>query len=76
MVFCYECDTLYPDLHSLVPSGEVNSFDPDRPIFSCPQCGHAFEYRFMFNRDYQSNYGQWHAAGVGHLLTAPSAKPA
>jgi hypothetical protein len=70
MVFCYECDTLYPDLHTLEPDREqqVNSFDPSRPIFSCSQCGHSFEYYFMRNPAYHVTVEQWRAGGFGHLL--------
>jgi hypothetical protein len=68
MVFCYECDTLYPDLRTLVPGGEVNCFDSTRPIFHCPQCGFAFEYYFMRNEGYRATFEQWREAGFGNLL--------
>jgi hypothetical protein len=70
MVFCYECDTLYRDLTSLQQvDGEVNHFDPSRPIFSCG-CGFAFEYAFMRNERYVVARDAWIAAGFGHLLRA------
>jgi hypothetical protein len=68
MVFCHECDTLYPDLNTLVPAGAVNCFDPKRPIFHCPQCDHAFEYYFMANPTYHGTFDQWYDAGFGNLL--------
>ena len=68
MVFCYECDTLYPDLTTLVPGGAVNGSDATRPIFDCPQCGHSFEYYFMHNPVYHASFEQWCAGGASHLL--------
>src|SRR5215469_16649935 len=68
MVFCYECDTLYPDLRTLLAAGDVNCFDPSRPIFHCPQCGFAFEYYFMSNLSYRATFQQWREAGFSRLL--------
>lgn len=68
MVFCYECDTLYPDLHTLAPGGDVNALDDSRPIFHCPQCGHGFEYFFMDNPIYRASFEQWRSGGFAHLL--------
>jgi predicted RNA-binding Zn-ribbon protein involved in translation (DUF1610 family) len=69
MVFCYECDTLYPDLRSFTPyDGEMNHSDSSRPIFACPQCGHQFEYYFMRSAAYHVSFEDWRRAGLGHLL--------
>jgi ferredoxin len=68
MVFCYECDTLYPNLKTLIPGAEVNSLDPNRPIFHCPQCAFAFEYYFMGNPAYHARKEDWRKAGFAPLL--------
>lgn len=68
MVFCYECDTLYPNLQTLTPEWDVNRFDPEQPIFHCPQCGFAFEYYFMSNPTYYVTFEQWRQAGFANLL--------
>jgi hypothetical protein len=69
MVFCYECDTLYPDLkNTTTVDNDINHFDPSKPIFSCPKCTHAFEYYFMKNSDYEVTRDEWTAAGYDTLL--------
>ena len=70
MVFCYECDTLYPELTNLTNHGReaVNSFDTKKPIFACPHCNYKFEYFFMKNSAYRILKADWIAAGFGHLL--------
>ena len=69
MVFCYECDTLYGEPRDLSRRGwEVNHFEAGKPIFSCPGCGHGFEYYFMRNPRYHVTAEEWAAAGLGHLL--------
>lgn len=69
MVYCYECDTLYPDLRDTkVQEAAANSFDPERPIFGCPACGHAFEYKFMSNPSYLVSPAEWRRAGHERLL--------
>ncbi len=70
MVFCYECDTLYSDLGQLSEHGRerVNHFEPEKPIFGCPKCGHLFEYYFMNNPVYSVLLRTWMAAGLGPLL--------
>jgi len=70
MVFCYECDTLFPDLRTVAPGREVavNSTHGHRPIFACPHCRHSFEYYFMDNPAYHVSFEEWRAAGFGHLL--------
>jgi hypothetical protein len=69
MVFCYECDTLYPDLHHLTEHHRnVNHDHTDQPIFSCPKCDYQFEYFFMKNDAYRVPRSQWLASELGHLL--------
>lgn len=69
MVFCYECDTLYPALpDTSVHHHDVNHFDATRPSHECPRCGYAFEYRFMQNPAYAITRREWHAAGLDALL--------
>jgi hypothetical protein len=72
MVFCHECDTLFDNLNDLSSqASEVNSFDPARPIFACPQCGYSFEYYFMSNPAYDVPRAAWLAAGLARLLREP-----
>lgn len=69
MVFCYECETLYEDLHDLERHDRhLNHSDPSRPIFSCPACGHDFEFHFMTNRAYDVPKADWLQAGHEELL--------
>jgi hypothetical protein len=68
LVFCRECDTLYPGLPDLTPSTDVNSFDSTKPSHRCPRCGYSFEYPFMKNPAYHITYAEWRASGLGHLL--------
>jgi hypothetical protein len=72
MVFCYECDTLYPDLaqtstHSRIGLTRVE----DRLV--CPACHVAFEdYGFLGPENvdkYLPTAAQVRAAGFGHLLS-------
>src|SRR3954454_3864062 len=72
MVFCYECDTLYSDLSDLADRGtEVNNFDPNQPVFACPQCGHRFAYFFIRDGLHKVERERWLTAGLGHLLRNP-----
>ncbi|MBD2102320.1 hypothetical protein [Leptolyngbya sp. FACHB-261] len=69
MVFCYECDTLYNNLHDLSQNDqEINHFKPDHPGFSCPKCNYKFEYYFMQNPLYWVSIKDWVDAGFEHLL--------
>ncbi len=70
MVFCYECDTLYGDLHDLDQAGpwDVNHSDPSAPIFVCPQCVYPFEYFFIREGKYKTSFDQWKQMGLSHLL--------
>lgn len=69
MVFCYECETLFDDLHDLTRCDRaINHSDPSRPIFSCPGCGRDFELGFMANPAYDVPRAEWLAAGFGRLL--------
>ena len=70
MVFCYECDTLYPDLNDLGNHARepVNSCNSHQPVFACPHCGYMFEYYFMQNPLYWVPKAKWLAAGYGPLL--------
>lgn len=73
MVFCYECDTLFADLGNLAERGtQVNNFDPTRPIFACPQCGHRFAYGFIRDGLHKVERERWLAAGLGQLLRDPA----
>jgi hypothetical protein len=68
MVFCYECDTLYPNLLNLSQKHHPNAFDPKMPSHSCPSCGYLFEYYFMKNEEYKVTVHEWAQAGFQHLL--------
>lgn len=69
MVFCYECDTLYSDLHNLSEQHTEIDSDPRRPIFACPGCRHPFENLFVRDALYKVSRERWLAAGLGHLLS-------
>ncbi len=71
MVFCYECDTLYPDLSD--PSQHHPcTLSPGEPVFSCPSCSHPFEVHFMQNNEYKVSIHEWLNAGFQQLLSSDS----
>ncbi len=71
MVFCYECETLYPKLNNLEEHGRnINHSNINKPIFACPGCGYEFEYFFMDNEAYLVPRSEWLVAGFKHLLRA------
>ena len=63
MVFCYECETLYPDLKNTTVHSDVGD-----PSLTCPACGYQFERFFMSNPSYIVSVEDWLAAGLAHLL--------
>jgi len=68
MVFCYECDTLYPDLkNTTIMQLHIGHF-------SCPQCNHEFEDDFMKNPVYYVTPTEWKQAGYESLLTETAKK--
>ena len=69
MIFCYECDTLYSDLNNLSDTAtDINNFNPQEPIFSCPRCKYEFPYYFMRDGLYKVERTAWLSAGLEHLL--------
>ena len=68
MVFCYECDTLYPDLSDLSVREPVPlTRDTDRVV--CPRCKVPFaDYSFFVDR-YFLTAAEVVAKGFGHLLS-------
>lgn len=54
MAYCIESEDLFPNLNNLdeIAVG-VNALDPTRAAFSCPHCGHSFEYPFLRNEAYR-----------------------
>ena len=63
MVFCYECDTLYPDLTN------TNIMKLHIGQFCCPKCGHLFEYDLHDKPNYEVSPSEWMNAGYDHLLS-------
>jgi hypothetical protein len=63
MVFCYECDTLYPDLMN------TNVMKLHIGQFYCPKCNHQFEYDLHDKPNYQVTPSEWMNAGYEYLLT-------
>jgi hypothetical protein len=63
LVLCYECETLYTDLHDL-------SFRriPNLDDYSCPQCAAAFDDDFMRSSRHRMHFDEWHDAGLDNLL--------
>jgi hypothetical protein len=68
MVYCVECNTLFPDLHRLEQYAPTNSLDSSRPAFACPRCAHVFEFSFLRNRAYRVTRDDMIRAGLQHLL--------
>lgn len=62
MVFCYECNTLYPDLQNTT----IMQLHID--LLNCPQCNHEFEKDFMKNPIYYVTPTEWKQAGYESLL--------
>ncbi len=69
MVYCCECDTLYPNLKDLSRLFPVDNA-PGESIFACPTCGHLFEYQFVQNEDYKVFVNEWKQAGYEDLLVS------
>ncbi|MBD3674084.1 MAG: hypothetical protein HUJ26_11225 [Planctomycetaceae bacterium] len=63
LVLCYECETLYTDLHDL----SARRF-PAHDEYSCPQCGTDFDSDFMRSSRGRMTFQEWHDAGLDHLL--------
>jgi hypothetical protein len=73
MVFCYECDTLYPDLSDTSTQGAIGLTAPtDRVV--CSACSVAFEHHGFLMPEHVDSYlptaQQVRDAGFGHLLAA------
>lgn len=69
MVFCYACDTLYEDINILDRyNHEINHFNPQSPIFKCPNCDKEFEYYYMKNTKYRCKLNEWIDAGYKNVL--------
>ena len=68
MVFCYECDTLYPDLSdTTVQEGVPLTRSTDR--VTCPKCKVRFaDYHFLVDR-YLCTAAEIRAAGHERLLS-------
>jgi hypothetical protein len=77
MVVCYECETLYDDLHILSSRGTwVNHSNIHVPLFRCPCCDNPFEYFFMRDELHKVPVAEWIELGFGHLLAkGVSAEP-
>jgi hypothetical protein len=78
MVFCYECDTLFPDLADPARArGLVLTSESDRVV--CPACARPFEDAGFLRPENVGKYlptaGQVRAAGFAHLLSARRGRP-
>jgi len=69
MVFCYECDTLYPDLENTA----TMQLHIGRH-FRCPQCNYEFDDDFMTNPIFYVTPKDWKQAGYESLLTEEARK--
>lgn len=68
MVYCVESSDLFPNLHHLDEFVAINATDRTRPAFSCPRCGHVFEFFFPRNEAYRVTREELVERGLGHLL--------
>jgi hypothetical protein len=73
MVFCYECDTLYPNLADTSTTAQLGlTREADRVV--CPACHVAFQHYYFLQPPYVDSYlptaQQVKDAGFGHLLAA------
>ena len=70
MAYCIESNDLFPDLNNLTEIAVgVNSLDPTRPAFSCPRCGHEFEYSFLRNENYRVTREEMIEQGLDYLVS-------
>ncbi len=65
-VLCYECETLYTDLHDLMQRRAPNLKD-----YSCPSCSREFADIFR-DPTHRSAFSEWDAAQLAHLISVPS----
>jgi hypothetical protein len=63
MAFCYECDTLYPDLQ------DTNIMKLHIGQFDCPKCKQPFEYDLHDKQNHTATPEEWTEAGYEYLLT-------
>ncbi len=78
MVFCYECDTLYPDLTNPTQQQQVPmTRESDRLI--CPNCGQPFPDFYFLMQPYIDKYlvtrEEVVSRGFAHLLAASKREP-
>ncbi len=69
MVYCRECDTLFPNLRDTNQTWLYFGFDH---LLTCPGCNYAFEQdlqRFLNNPAYHVTPIEWANAGHASLLT-------
>jgi hypothetical protein len=71
MVFCYECDTLYPDLTDTTKQQQMpHTRESDRLI--CPNCNQPFPDFYFLMQPYVDKYlvtaEEVMSRGFGHLL--------
>jgi hypothetical protein len=64
-VLCYECETLYTDLHDLAQRRFPNLDD-----YSCPNCSREFGDIFR-DPSHRTAFSEWHAAKLAHLISVP-----
>ncbi len=74
MVFCYECDTLYGDLHDLTQLSGTTLIDGQYRVV-CPTCCQPFEdFAFLMQPHvdkYLVTVEEVIGHGFGHLLSEP-----
>jgi hypothetical protein len=74
MVFCYECDTLCPDLSDPAKASGLTLIGGEYRVV-CPLCGKAFEDSAFLMQPYVDKYlvtaEEVVGRGFGHLLARP-----
>jgi hypothetical protein len=68
MVFCYECDTLYPELQ------DTGIMQLHIGHVECPRCHYRFDEGFMKYPGYYVTPAEWKQAGYEMLLTESGRK--
>jgi hypothetical protein len=72
MVFCYECDTLYPDLSDPTTMSGLSAVGGDYRVL-CPACGKVFEDSAFLMQPFVDKYlvtvEDVVSRGFGHLLS-------
>ncbi len=75
MVFCYECDSLFPNLSDTNLVVYIHENPPREPSITCPSCGNQIAYASIQAESNKVSFLEWLHAGYQYLLIQNNPKP-